>query len=239
LKDLILHFFTLSIERRTRMIMFIFQSLFSLVFSSVLYQKTFGPFYFININDYSAILNYILNGKLFICVFFFLGTWILFYYIGYYLILWLNRRIVDKVSKSIMKWIKRGVNEPQENFEDNIGIEIDKYLIRMGAIERKPEKFEIKQKGKNYGKYDRFTRRIVDIPTEEKYLLPYIFLAMLFQLNVIYFNSLSIEAKSWILGAILILALVIYLLFYFIIIFMLETFIKFGAFVRKRLIDVQ
>lgn len=79
MKDLALHFFTLPIDKRIRIILYVFQSIFSIVFASYLYKYFVGSFKFIEITDYQALIDFIITGRFLICLFFFVASWVIFY----------------------------------------------------------------------------------------------------------------------------------------------------------------
>ncbi len=236
MKDLVLHFFTLRIDKRIRIILYFFQSIFSMVFASYLYKYFVGYFKLIEITDYHALIDFVITGRFLICLFFFATSWVLFYNIGYFIVLWLNKKLVAQIVNFIWKWFKKKVNEDDEDIDKKISGEFDKFLVKIGAIELTED--GKKNKGKKYNAYFRMSNHLKELSSDKRYLMPFLLLMMLLQFTLIYFSSFSNEISSMLLDVIIVIVFLVYLLSFFLTVFILELLVKLGNLVENRLQNI-
>lgn len=237
MKDIIIHFFTLPIEKRTRIVVYFFQTLFTTVFAYFLFRH-FTNSSFTSIENYNSIIKFILTGEFLLYLFFFFAAWIVFYEIGYYFMIWSNKKVVIYILDFIWKWIKRKGEENQENIENSMLIGTEKILAKIGAIEFAGESIKVKRKGKYYAKLNSISKHLKNQFSDKRFLMPYLVLVMIFQFCIIYFNILDNVINSWFLDSLVVSAFLFYLVSFFLSIFILEALVRMISLMEKALDDV-
>lgn len=152
---------------------------------------------------------------------------------GYLIIKFVNKKLVKILLDYIWKWVKKKARESNEDVENNLLNGTNNMLLKVGAI--KMDDGKIKQKGESYKEYVNVTQSLKELASDKRYLMPYLFLAMIFQLNIIYFNFMNEEVNSWILDLIMLSIFLFYLISFFLTVFIIEILVRLGSLVESGL----
>jgi hypothetical protein len=235
IKELIIHFFTLSPGKRARVVMYLFQVLFSVIFASKLYEYFIGSYDIINITDYKKIMDFFSSGRFIVCFFFVLASWVVFYNIGFQLIKWGNRKLVHIILNTIWKWVKNKSGEKDDDIERKLTKKIENYLEQKNAIEITEDNKKLK--GKNFSEYKNMVDKMKNNSSDKHHLLPYLLLTLLFQFNIVYFLSFDDEVNSFFLDFIISGIFIFYLFSFFLNMFIQESLVKLMEFVDRSFVE--